>query len=80
MQFSKHLLAFVLSFALVGATEHSLHSTDKETSKHHDAPRTTKKYEDYRYGYENGEHYKTKTTHGNTTSFIARNLAKGSIE
>jgi hypothetical protein len=75
MQFSKYLLAFVLSVVLAEAAEYSspsLHS--------HEKPRTTLKYAGYkhRYGYE--DHDRTKTTHGNTTSFMTRNLKNKIIE
>jgi hypothetical protein len=85
MQFSKYLLAFVLSIALAEATEYSSPSTGKETSKRmvskaSTVNHSTLKHEDYEHGYEDEGYGKTKTAHGNTTTFIAKNLTKEVIE
>jgi hypothetical protein len=75
MQFSKYLLTFVLSAVLTEAAEYSSPSIHS-----HEKPRTTLKYEDHRHGYGYEDHDGTKNTHGNTTSFMTRNLTNKIIE
>jgi hypothetical protein len=90
MQFSKYLLAFVLSSVLAEATEHPSLSTRKETPSqqistksatihYYEAPKPTLKDEDYEYDHEEEEHNRTTTTHGTTTSFATGNLAEGNF-
>jgi len=84
MQFSKYLLAFVLSSVLAEASDYYSAGTGEETSKRmvskastvvhtHDAPQTTMTSKGHKYGYEDKDYDKTKTTHGNNTSFMNRN-------
>jgi hypothetical protein len=85
MRFCKYLLVFILSFVLVEASDYYSPSTGEETSKRvvskastvvhsHDALQTTMKSEGRKYGYEDKDHDKTKTTHGNTALLMTRSL------